>query len=555
MASFLTSRLNELIKGISQFCYGDRYFRFTLDRTDEFGKLAEAFNEMAASIVRSVTTPLTICDLDLRIVYMNDHALAVTDRTSADVIDKSYVIEGIYPYGSRFCPITALKNNTTAEVFYEKNSDCYYQGKAAYFTDQHNHPIGYIISSIDVTEMSQKQLDLEHATEAANIANAHKSEFLARMSHELRTPMNGIIGVTSVIETKLPEWKQRNNFTDLSDNVKKINQSAHGLLALLNDILEISNLDSGKVELTHDNFVLPHLLKDIASAIEFSCENKKLTFTMNCEEFTPPAFISDPLRLRQVLMNLLNNAVKFTGAGGKVTFRARRLEQRDHKSLVQFTVSDTGIGIEPEVLRTIFEPFEQGSKQITRNYGGGGLGLAIAQRLLALFGGEIAVKSEVNKGSEFTFAVWLDESEAAANNDEDFDVADKFAGQKALVVDDVDLNRLVLVSLLEEAGFEIDEAVNGAEAVELFKNSAENTYSAVFMDIQMPVMDGYDAASEIRKLPNRADVAQVPIIAISANAFKEDIDKSFASGMNGHYAKPVDMDILTKILRQYCQSK
>jgi signal transduction histidine kinase/CheY-like chemotaxis protein/HAMP domain-containing protein len=553
MASYLSNRLQELINGISKFRSGARYFRFCTKRRDEFGRLADSFDAMANSIVRSVHSPLVITDIDLCIIYANELSLKVLGMTTLEeTLGKSYEQLSIYPYNTQYCPITALqKGLDKAEVFYESRLGRYLQGNANYFTDETGKKIGYIITSNDVTDLSLKQIELERAMAAVELVSKHKSDFLSRMSHELRTPMNAIIGMNNIAQSKIGDVQGKMEYAELSDYLIQLKDSSSHLLSLLSDILDISNLETGSIKLFNQPLKLDEMIEDVTGVLRLNCISKRLELTTQFDKMEQNNFVADGLRLRQVLNNILNNAVKYTQEGGKIKFIVECKKRRNGKSLISFTVCDTGIGISPEALRTIFHPFEQANPQITRHYGGSGLGLTIAQEILKLFDSGISVTSNLGHGSEFNFAVWLQEDENASKIVAS-DVHGRFHGQKALIVDDVFINRIVLVSLLKEAGFTTEEAKDGLEGVENFKNSPEDMYNVIFMDIQMPAMDGYEAAKAIRELP-RQDARTVPIIAISANAFKEDVDKSIASGMNSHYAKPINMDILSVILMTYCK--
>jgi CheY-like chemotaxis protein len=277
---------------------------------------------------------------------------------------------------------------------------------------------------------------------------------------------------------------------------------------------------------------------------------KNIEFAIELDDIAT-AVVSDSLRLRQVLINLLGNAVKFTPEVGKVIFKMEQLEEKDNQLLVEFSVQDTGIGISEEAVKTIFQPFEQGGTNITRQFGGTGLGLTISRRIIELMGGEIVVESKVSEGSRFSFALWLEKSSDALTAELSMeDATDRFTGRRALLVDDVEINRMILMTLLESTGLEIDEAVNGQEAIDMVAKSTPNYYDLVFMDIQMPVMGGYEASVEIRKL-DRPDAHSLPIVALTANAFKEDIDKAIAGGMNSHIAKPVEMDKVVEVLFRF----
>ncbi len=552
MASYLSNRLQWLIDGITKFRRGNRNFRFAAVNKDEFGRLAYSFDEMAESIVRSVHTPLVITDMESRIVYVNDRCLeAMGEKTSEDVVGQSYKDKSLYPYGSEYCPITALLGGRDAgKVLYEKRTDSFFQGVANPFLDENGRQQGYIITSNDVTEISRKQGELERAKAEAELTSRHKSNFLSRMSHELRTPMNSMIGFNDIIQSKLGDLHGLDGLQNLNDYLSHLRQSSVHLLGLLNDILEASNLESGKVELSDKPLDLRKMLEEISEGVRSSCSVKHLELETRFDVSTPSCFLADGLRLRQVLNSLLGNAVKFTPENGRIDFIVERKGRKDGRSLFTFTVRDTGVGISHDTIERILQPFEQ-IEAVKGSYtSGSGLGLSIAQKILELFGSRIIVQSTLGQGSEFSFEVWLREDKVADKIAFE-DIKGRFSGQKVLVVDDVRLNRLVLVNLLQETGFITDEAKDGKEGLEIFEASPPNTYSIIFMDIQMPVMDGYESAVAIRRL-SRSDAQTVPIVAISANAFDEDVNKSLASGMNAHYAKPINQDALPEILMTHC---
>ncbi|MCL2303903.1 MAG: ATP-binding protein [Planctomycetaceae bacterium] len=552
MASFLSRKLQWLIDGITRFRSGDRSFRFTRRSRDEFGRLALSFNEMAENIVQSVHTPLVITDMDLNVVYVNEQCLEILEDKRENIVGQSYKTISIYNFGSEYCPVTALRQGRERpKVLYLRRTGRFLQGIANYFMDEHGRKQGYLITSSDVTELSRKQVELEHAKEDAELASQHKSRFLARMSHELRTPMNAILGFNDMTRSKLQSLPRTQELQELDDYLARLKSSSLDLLNLLNDILEVSNLESGAITLSEKPLDLQNLLDEISAKAKQNCSAKQLEWTTHFDERTSSSFIADGLQLQQVLNNLISNAIEYTPPQGRIDFFVRQKDRKDGKSLLSFVVRDTGIGIPEDKLEKIFHPFEQVEPEDADSANGRGLGLTIVRRILELFDTDVVVQSELGKGSEFSFEVWLQEN-ACTDKITATNVKGRFTGQKALVVDDVRINRIVLVNLLQEIGFITDEAENGKEGVEMFENAPENTYSIIFMDIQMPVMNGWESATVIRNLP-RQDAKTVPIVTISANAFPEDVAKSIASGMNAHYAKPIQKDILSDVLVTYCR--
>ncbi len=552
MASIFTGSITNLINGISRFRAGERHFRFNAPVKDEMGMLADSFDEMADSLEASVKGPLVITDMDYKVVYINEYGLNLQKKTLDEVLGAPYGEVSIYPIGSRYCPITALHEGREADVLYLSEKGAYVRGSASYLTDKDGRNVGHIIVTTDVTEIAEEQeelrrtkLELENAVLAANKANESKGEFLARMSHEIRTPMNAIIGLTNIVRRKLDEPPEGTE--EIRAHVRQIENSSQHLLGLLNDILDISKIEAGKVELAEETVDLPKLASTVAGIIRPRCEEKNIAFDASFYLAAPSVFITDPLRLRQVLINLLGNAVKFTPECGRVEFRIEQKERLGGKALIEFSVLDSGIGIPEDAFSTLFLPFEQVSGQVSRRYGGTGLGLAISRSIVQLMGGDIAVSSREGEGSVFSFSLWLTESEILGQDEEEtVNVVDRFAGKRALLVDDVAVNRIIVTELLSATGIAIDEAEDGLMAVQMFESSPENTYDIIYMDVQMPNMDGNEAAAAIRAL-DRADAETVSIVALTANAFKEDMDKSIQHGMNAHLAKPVEYEKLIEV--------
>jgi signal transduction histidine kinase/CheY-like chemotaxis protein/HAMP domain-containing protein len=554
MASILTRNIIRLIDGISRFRDGQRDFRFNYPIRDEFGTLADSFDDMAEAIESSVKNPLCIIDMDRTIIYMNRAGQAYSYGQCEDVTGKFYDDVSIYVHGSKHCPITALIEGREAEILQLEGSQSYVRGTASYFYNKDGEKAGYIIETVDVTELVLKQIELERAVTAANLANEHKGEFLAHMSHEIRTPMNAIIGLSGIVKDNLNAIKSASpEMLEIRDNVRQIESSSFHLLGLLNDILDLSKIEAGKIELTSEVVELPSLINTVTSIMKTRCSEKGINFIHPLQDFTPHTFLTDPLHLRQVLINLLGNAVKFTPEAGTIEFKVFRLDRKDGRALIGFVVKDSGIGISEEALSAIFQPFEQGGGKITRAYGGTGLGLTISRHIVRLFGGDIQVKSTVGRGSEFKFSVWLKETESSVNAEHSpiaSDPTGRFVGKRVLLVDDVDLNRKIARAMLKVTGISIDEASDGSEAVKKFEQSEENTYDIILMDVQMPIMDGYQASEAIRNLP-RPDAKMVPIIALTANAFKDDIEKALKAGMNAHIAKPVKLDKIVEVITKF----
>jgi signal transduction histidine kinase/ActR/RegA family two-component response regulator len=393
-------------------------------------------------------------------------------------------------------------------------------------------------------ELRERGKELEVQTAAAQVASRAKGEFLARMSHEIRTPLNAIIGMTSIA--------RRAETVEKKDaSLDKIAAASSHLLGILNDVLDMSKIESGKFAIVHDSFALRPAMEEVKNIILQRCEEKHIQFEADFSGLADACVLGDKLRLKQVLINLLGNAVKFTPDQGSITFRANPLGGDDKQIRVRFQVSDTGIGMTPDQIAKLFTIFEQADQSISVRFGGTGLGLAISQNLVKLMGGLITVESSFGKGSAFEFTLDMEIAEPAADTPSpDSGAARDISGRRILLAEDIEINRTILLELLGDAKLKIDEARDGREALEKFAASPVAYYDLIFMDIQMPNMDGHEATRRIRALP-REDAQSVPIIAMTANAYREDIDLALAAGMNGHLAKPIDIDQVMKVLNTW----
>ncbi|MDL2206459.1 response regulator [Eubacteriales bacterium OttesenSCG-928-N13] len=392
--------------------------------------------------------------------------------------------------------------------------------------------------------VEQRTHALSEQTQAAQVANMAKSEFLARMSHEIRTPLNAIIGMTQIALKSSSEPKTIRSMEEVST------ASTH-LLDILNDVLDMSKIESGKFEMTNESFQLRGAMDEVSNIISSRCKERHITYKTNGQDL-PQVFVDgDRLRLKQVLINLLGNAVKFTPEHGQIECMVNITHQDDARVRLHFVVQDNGIGMSPSQIAHLFTAFEQTDRSIASRYGGTGLGLAISQSLVERMGGHIEAESEKGYGSKFFFDVEFELAEQQHGKiavAQDGTVPD-LSGKRVLVVEDVEINRIILIELLAETNLSIDEAVDGVQAVEMFTKSGIGSYDMILMDVQMPNMNGYDATRRIRQL-KREDAASTPIIALTANAYREDVENALEAGMDGHLAKPVDLDALMNILRE-----
>ena len=341
-------------------------------------------------------------------------------------------------------------------------------------------------------------------------------------------------------------------------NLEKIDSSAHFLLALINDILDIARIERGKMELNEVSVNFREFLSDIHVLVQERADQKELHFVERLVGEPANCYIFDALKLKQVLVNILSNAVKFTPAGGTVTFVVEQLSVEQEQAAMRFTVQDTGVGIAPEFLPHIFDAFEQEYKQDTTIYGGTGLGLAISHNIVELMGGKLFASGAKGQGAVFTVELTLkiDEvvHEASTANYTDWQQQFDFHGRRVLLAEDNEINREIAQSILEERGFAVDAVVDGEEAVKYFVEKPEGTYDVILLDVRMPRKDGLTAAKEIR-VSYKADARTVPIFAMTANAFEEDVRRSLSSGMNGHLTKPVEPLELYRTLEKVLSRK
>ncbi|WP_461256662.1 ATP-binding protein [Treponema sp. R80B11-R83G3] len=401
--------------------------------------------------------------------------------------------------------------------------------------------------------------DILEAKNRAEQASRAKSIFLANMSHEIRTPLNAIIGMTAIA-------KNSNELERKDYCLEKVESASNHLLGVINDILDMSKIEEDKFELSYVEFELSAMIQRVVNIFEFRLEEKKQNFTVNLDPSLPKKIKTDDQRLAQVITNILGNAVKFTPEGGNITLSVRRLDQERDFCTLEIIISDTGIGISKEQQKKLFDSFVQVDSGIGRKFGGTGLGLAISKKIVELMQGEIKMESDIGKGASFIITIRVetvnDETQKPetagapakeAHNAPDGEQEPDYHGKRILLVEDVEINREIVITVLEPLGLEIMEAEDGQKAYDIFRANPDS-FDLIFMDIHMPGIDGYEATRLIRAF-DHPRAKTVPIIAMTANVFREDVERCLNAGMNDHVGKPLDFGVVSSVLKKYLIDK
>lgn len=409
----------------------------------------------------------------------------------------------------------------------------------------------YLVSAVDVTTESERiakaESERDRAVETANT----RTDYMNQMSHEIRTPLNGIEGMISLAREHHADESR------LMDDLSRASQLSAYLLSLINDMLDMSRLNSGRVRLDDAPFDMRLFADEIERMFASQTADKGLAYSVNLEDCENVFVVGDRMRLSQVVINFISNAVKFTERGGSVTVTLREMYRTDDGVSYMLRVRDTGKGMDPRYISKIFKPFEQEDRTIARRYGGTGLGMAITSALVELMDGEIVVDTAPGRGSTFSAYIPLrlatpeqvedlkrkEQTLETARDSIDSSFTYQFEGKRFLLAEDNEINAMIVIELMARRGVAVDRAENGQAVVERFRSMPAGTYDAILMDIQMPVLNGWEAAEQIRGL-DREDAGAIPIIALSANDYTEDVERSRAAGMNGHVGKPIDLNVL-----------
>ncbi|MDD2266185.1 ATP-binding protein [Sulfuricurvum sp.] len=561
-------------KGDEISVLSDTLYLMQLRITERNTKLNEAVKKLKEDIVQRN-------ELENKLIYEKSINKTLVDSANAiiAIIDRHGVMINLNPFGERFCGYSqeevasepyfwarflhpemqdkvfgiiqnAIDGNIT-ESFQnswtsKEGEERIFEWSNALVLDEDGEMQYVTTIGLDITEQRERQLELEKAKEAAEAAAKAKSDFLANMSHEIRTPLNGIIGLTELVLNTELEPKQR-------DFLEKSNISSHALLDVINDILDYSKIEAGKFDLEYKPFDLNSVMNNIMSLFEFQAHRKGVALTLDVT-IKESVMIGDALRLTQILTNLVGNAVKFTESG-TITIHVIQVDDNEECYTLKFSIEDTGIGMNLEAQGKLFQEFSQADTSITRQFGGTGLGLAISKQLVQMMDGDIGVESESGVGSTFFFTVKFGKMKSLPYQPSDEKILiskeslNGLRGARILLVEDNKINQVVVTGILEDMEIIVDVAANGMEAL---NRVATTLYDLILMDLQMPVMDGFEATKVIRAIP---EYKEVPIIALSAAVMQKDKELTSDVGMNAHLSKPINSDLLIEMLVRWIEPK
>ena len=505
--------------------------------------------------------------LDNNLHYMGCSSGAKTIVPDLETLNLEYPIGKDAPATCRelLSWIEDFQRDSTDSLHFLEDENGIFRCEVRRYTSHRKRNLGYVMFLSDDTaqqkyiqslneyneELRQKEEELktlnsslENAVNVAHRACEAKSDFLSRMSHDIRTPMNGIIGMTRIAKQNIRDGEK------VADCLEKINLASDHLLALINDILDVTKMEAGKFDLSKEPFDLLRVLKDVEVVMSDSAVNAGLTLAVNSDKLKHPYVIGSALNVKRVIMNLVSNAIKYNKRGGSVDVSVyeKIIEGGDREYV--FTIKDTGIGMSDDFLQHIFEPFSRENEGPKAKADGTGLGMTIVKNLTELMGGTVWVESKLGEGSCFEVTIPLEVDANPTGGLSGTTQAVDLEGMKILLVEDNELNLEIATYMLEDAGGVVTTALDGQAALQIFADNPPGTFDIILMDIMMPIMDGYTASREIRNM-DRPDAKEIPIIAMTANAFSDDVQKAKQAGMNAHIAKPLDVDKMFAVIESY----
>ena len=543
--TFMRDYMPLLIDGVYRGHYW-KYTDITLQR--EYEIALRKSEEKYRMLIENMNLGLLEVDMDGRIIYANQSFCTMSGFNREEIYGK--IAEDIFTEDNHR---KVVKDKTESrskgigdayelEITNKAGEKKWWMISGAALHDNHGRQIGSTGIHLDITEQKQLEFKLRQAKQLAEDTAHAKEIFLANMSHEIRTPMNAILGLGKMLmDSGLTPYQ--NSF------MESINTAAENLLIVINDILDFSKIESGKLQLESIGFSIYDLIGQVSKMMELKTREKRLSFDTHVDPGISNVLVGDPFRINQILLNLLSNSVKFTETGG-VSVACTLLNTTTDTQEIELSVADTGMGIDSEYQKNIFQKFSQENASVARKYGGTGLGFAITKQLVDLMGGSIRIESAKGSGTKVFIRLVLPIGQVKERKEESvFDVVkDHLPGKHILLVDDNKVNRMIAKAILVKAGFVVTEVVNGEQAVEMVR---DNVYDLVLMDIQMPVMDGLTATKVIRSELN----ARVPIIALTAHALKTEMDHCFEVGMNDFISKPFDATKLLQMIAKHLESR
>ena len=486
---------------------------------------------------------------DLRVEYVSPNIEKLTGISGQQVFNDIHEIESLIRVDESMHVLDQLstilpgeQREWDREYIHQKTGEEMWFRVVVFCTDIQGEQ-KYILDLSDRTEDKKINQKLEDAVHTAENANRAKTTFLNNMSHDIRTPMNAIIGFTNIAMKHDPKPEVKNC-------LKKIGESSDHLLTLINDVLDISRIESGKIKFAPTPVDITEIADTVLSITQGFLTNRNVEFRSDLAEPKTPYVLADAVRIREVLVNILGNAVKFTNDGGTISFETGYHPGPDDRHIVaRYRVADTGVGMSKEFVEHIFDEFSQEENGARTQYKGTGLGMAITKRYVDLMGGTITVESKKGEGSAFTVELPLELTDGSKVQKKAYHaVESNIAGVKILLAEDNDLNAEIAMVQLEELGIRVTRVADGSEAVKTFAENPPDTFDIIFMDIMMPKVNGYEATETIRTMQGRPDARRIPIIAMTANAFAEDVQASLDVGMNGHLSKPIVMNEVVKTI-------